>query len=57
MLDDLMDALLKIMTKTLKNFSSHLFEIDQNFGLEPEKLTNKLYDLIEELMLYPTVFK
>ena len=45
------------MTTTLKNFSSHLFEIDQNFRLEPEKLTNKLYDLIEELMLYPTVPK
>ena len=45
------------MTTTLKNFSSHLFKIDQNFGLELEKLTNKLYDLIEELMLYPTVLK
>ncbi len=45
------------MTAILKKIFSHLFEIHQNFGLEPEKLTNKLYDLIEELMLYSTVFK
>jgi hypothetical protein len=45
------------MITTFKNFFSHSLEVHQNFGLEPEKLINKLYDLIEELMLYPTVFK
>jgi hypothetical protein len=49
--------LLKIVTTAFKKIFWHQSEFHQNFGLEPEKLTKKLYDLIEELMLYATVCK